>query len=99
SSLLPPPPTSPLSPYTTLFRSHLRMLSAGLPGLEPRLNEPESLVLPITPEPNVFQGHPRGDFPEQRDITLHKHPARRQIPEAHFRCDLLNIMGRGRQRL
>lgn len=25
---------------------------AGVPGLEPRLNEPESLVLPITPYPN-----------------------------------------------
>ena len=29
---------------------------AGVPGLEPRLTEPESAGLPITPYPNYF-GH------------------------------------------
>ena len=26
---------------------------AGIPGLEPRMTEPETVVLPITPYPNV----------------------------------------------
>ena len=30
----------------------LRELFAGVPGLEPRMDEPESPVLPITPYPN-----------------------------------------------
>ena len=31
------------------------MYCAGVPGLEPRLTEPESAGLPITPYPNTFQ--------------------------------------------
>src|SRR5690554_5998888 len=30
--------------------------NAGVPGLEPRLSEPESLVLPITPYPMGYDG-------------------------------------------
>ena len=30
---------------------------AGVPGLEPRLNEPESLGLPITPYPTKIDVH------------------------------------------
>ena len=30
-----------------------RGLLAGVPGLEPRMAEPESAVLPITPHPNL----------------------------------------------
>jgi hypothetical protein len=30
------------------------LFAAGVPGLEPRLTEPESVVLPITPYPNGF---------------------------------------------
>src|SRR5690606_1925106 len=41
-------------------RSFLR---AGVPGLEPRLTEPESVVLPITPYP---KGYPRSGFPGRR---------------------------------
>ena len=33
------------------FRNRGKSQFAGVPGLEPRLNEPESLVLPITPYP------------------------------------------------
>ena len=33
-------------------RSTCDMRSAGVPGLEPRITEPESVVLPITPYPN-----------------------------------------------
>ena len=33
--------------------SHLRGSLAGMPGLEPRMAEPESAVLPITPHPNL----------------------------------------------
>lgn len=36
----------------------LPMCFAGVPGLEPRLNEPESLVLPITPYPKVREPPP-----------------------------------------
>ena len=33
-----------------------RVSFAGVPGLEPRMDEPESPVLPITPHPNgMFQ--------------------------------------------
>lgn len=28
---------------------------AGVPGLEPRMDEPESPVLPITPYPNEYE--------------------------------------------
>src|SRR5699024_8075614 len=43
--------------------------SAGVPGLEPRLNEPESLVLPITPYPTAEELR---RTPWQREITLHR---------------------------
>ena len=32
----------------------LHLYCAGVPGLEPRLTEPESAGLPITPYPNNF---------------------------------------------
>jgi hypothetical protein len=34
--------------------SHIPGAIAGVPGLEPRLNEPESLGLPITPYPTTI---------------------------------------------
>ena len=41
--------------------------SAGVPGLEPRMDEPESPVLPITPYPSVCS--PRdANLPQQREI-------------------------------
>src|SRR4051794_23317571 len=47
----------PTGPETTEAGSHMRLppqvrRCAGVPGLEPRLTEPESVVLPITPYPN-----------------------------------------------
>ena len=35
-----------------IWTMKLRAISAGVPGLEPRMAEPESAVLPITPYPN-----------------------------------------------
>ena len=41
--------------------------SAGVPGLEPRMDEPESPVLPITPYPSACS--PRdANLPQQREI-------------------------------
>src|SRR5690606_40286439 len=45
----------------TLWKNRKRMSvsdirhSAGVPGLEPRLTEPESVVLPITPYPTACE--------------------------------------------
>src|SRR5207253_8840413 len=38
SSLLPPPPTSPLFPYTTLFRSQRPLGRSHEPSLDPQLD-------------------------------------------------------------
>lgn len=38
---------------TNLQLTKLLWRSAGIPGLEPRMTEPETVVLPITPYPNV----------------------------------------------
>ena len=40
----------------------LRELFAGVPGLEPRMDEPESPVLPITPYPNWQASRLLGPF-------------------------------------
>ena len=37
-----------------LLASATKFYSAGVPGLEPRIREPKSPVLPITPYPKVF---------------------------------------------
>ena len=47
--------------------------SAGVPGLEPRITEPESVVLPITPYPNGF--HLSRLAAEAAGSNLHAHPA------------------------
>src|SRR6478609_1879882 len=52
--------------FKSLFRAILRSL-AGVPGLEPRLTEPESVVLPITPYPNGIQRHLDHPAHQQRD--------------------------------
>lgn len=53
--------------------------SAGVPGLEPRLNEPESLVLPITPYP---KGKKRFyAFVQRLNIVLSS-PAKRKLKSA-----------------
>ena len=47
--------------------------SAGVPGLEPRITEPESVVLPITPYPKGF--HLSRLAAEAAGSNLHAHPA------------------------
>ena len=41
---------------TRAFRTGVDLFCAGVPGLEPRLAEPESEGLPITPYPKAFDG-------------------------------------------
>ena len=53
-------PWAPRSHHSDSVRA---MELAGVPGLEPRLSEPESLVLPITPYPSAFGGPGRSRFP------------------------------------
>ena len=40
--------------FLSFFQFFFYMYCAGVPGLEPRLTEPESAGLPITPYPNNF---------------------------------------------
>src|SRR5207248_10477780 len=84
SLLLPPPPTSPLFPYTTLFRSHL---SGGRPA---RLDEPhprsrrrrrEALPgrAPGTVDPAALQGA-AGHHRHSRDGRSEEHTSELQSP-------------------
>src|SRR5690349_3872233 len=61
----------------------LRCCLAGVPGLEPRLSEPESLVLPITPYPKGSSTSSPANTPE-RTIPDQRHDPhqRRSRPPA-----------------
>jgi hypothetical protein len=52
------------------------MAFAGVPGLEPRLTEPESVVLPITPYPTKGAGPAPTDPNQHRPWMLVDHECR-----------------------
>src|SRR5204863_2108973 len=81
--LLPPPPSSPLFPYTTLFRSSA---DEGLGRERPvrRARPPDRVAAPAPPHPQPGRGlqpphqpHPRAGRPGGRHGGLHRahHPA------------------------
>src|SRR6202034_3483595 len=59
--------------------------NAGVPGLEPRLTEPESAGLPITPYPN---GNARRKLPYRADVVY-------RIPDPRAHANLGGRDGRG----
>ena len=69
---------------------------AGVLGLEPRLNEPESLVLPITPYPKVcwpLWGQRKKRLPERTPIPKSSRPSVVHVagtPDRYRAEDVLN---------
>ena len=42
------------------LKNGVQVLRAGMPGFEPRVTESESVVLPVTPHPNILLSAPSG---------------------------------------
>src|SRR5207245_10230838 len=84
---LPPPPTPPLSPYTTLFRSH-----ADLAGSD--RSPARALVQPAPARPGIRGRRVRGDRPAAVErsgppVIGHRHGALRR-PEQDRKSTRLN---------